>query len=954
MSPPPGALFTTRRDNTHGRPRSNPRDVMGTFSVLLPIYLAGGLTFPPLLICLFLLHAYLTSPIPSSSSGAPLDPSGSIRRRDDDENGPKSGPDAFPEKVLRGREPDVAAQWFMVCREYVPGGVNGKPPERDTPAGTVVGTRSPSVYQSMYSSLFERNKGPGLDPGKGNDGPAGTTKNWFYVVLRHGHLMLYDDKEQVEVRHVISLAHHDVSVYAGGDEIPEGELWIKRHAIRLARKANLGNITSTSKPFYLFSDNCSGKEDFYFALLQNQAKTPDASDSPPRPQHFEVKHIVGLVQRLHSSEEHLQTRWVNGLLGRLFLAMYKTKDMEDFVRKKITRKIARVKKPAFLSGIVLQKIDMGEGAPYITNPKLKDLAVDGDCVAEADFTYTGNFRIEIATTARIDLGSRIKAREVNLVLAVVVKKLEGHALLRLKAPPSNRLWITFETMPALEMTIEPIVSSMQITYGFILSHIEKRILEVLTETVVHPNWDDSPFLSTVDQQFRGGIWERDVADSTPSATHVPDQEGEDEAEAGIRPGSSSPAPPNPRDGSTTSVPALPDASERPLTARKASKSTRTPVDTADTGSSSGVRKHSEPPSMMRAHSFASAANPVVNTDHANGDAAKQEAKAKQKRDATTAMMAISNRSQPTSPAATPVGSLPEPSTLARVGKSASFSSTSSKADSIVEQAVPPSNFHNPSQASFPTTPASTGSNPARSVLANEIHHRGALRSTARSPAPPAKRQSVPSIGAATAAAKKWGWGVLTRNEQKNATEHLEREGTPKHPIGRGRPLPPPGQPLPPPERPSSKTAPVNVPKRKTLPPPLLPGRRQDGTNSRPVPPPPLPARREVEAASLGDAGDEGLLVVEAPAGSEPTSPLGDGRKVVPEPMAVGNDTEDAGLPERAKKGSPSPAHARSLSKRSGRRSDSFDDDEDAYSSWRPAREGEARSESVWLDGHGEV
>jgi hypothetical protein len=41
--------------------------------------------------------------------------------------------------------------------------------------------------------------------------------------------MLYDNEDQIEVRHVISLAHYHTDVYAGGDKIPEGELWIKRN-----------------------------------------------------------------------------------------------------------------------------------------------------------------------------------------------------------------------------------------------------------------------------------------------------------------------------------------------------------------------------------------------------------------------------------------------------------------------------------------------------------------------------------------------------------------------------------------------------------------------------------------------------------------------------------------------------------------------------------------------------
>lgn len=251
------------------------------------------------------------------------------------------------------------------CREYVPGGVNGKPPERTTPMGSVVAMESPSVYQSMYRSIFDRRQSPSLEPGKGNAKFVKKARNVFYVVLRHGHLMLYEDSEQLEVKHVISLEHHIISVCGADDQIAEGELWIKRNAIKLTRKALIKD--TKSKPFFFFSENCSDKEDFYFALLQNQEIGPDTSSNPPRPQQYDAKHMIGLVQRLHSSEEQLQTRWINGLAGRLFLALYRTKDLESFMRKKITKKIARVKKPAFLSDIVLQKIDLGESAPHITN-----------------------------------------------------------------------------------------------------------------------------------------------------------------------------------------------------------------------------------------------------------------------------------------------------------------------------------------------------------------------------------------------------------------------------------------------------------------------------------------------------------------------------------------------------------------------------------------------------------
>ena len=94
----------------------------------------------------------------------------------------------------------------------------------------------------MYRSIFDRKQAPNpLDDNKGVSQRPKKAGNVFYVVLRfvseptaavemegtdaryryrHGHLMLFDDDEQLEVRHVISLAHHHVSIYSGGDRTP--------------------------------------------------------------------------------------------------------------------------------------------------------------------------------------------------------------------------------------------------------------------------------------------------------------------------------------------------------------------------------------------------------------------------------------------------------------------------------------------------------------------------------------------------------------------------------------------------------------------------------------------------------------------------------------------------------------------------------------------------------------
>lgn len=871
---------------------------------LVVVYILGGITFLPLLLCAILLHAYLTFPRHIESTVSPTD---ILDLRDDEKNiNPTTALANLGEKFCRGHEPDVAAGYFAVCREYVPGGLNGKPPERTRPAGTTVVAESPSVYQSMYRSIFDRRQGPTLEPGKGNGKPAKRARNVFYVVLRHGHLMLYDDAEQLDPRHVIFLEHHDVSIYGGEEDIPEGELFIKRNSIRLARKPNIEDSFSTSKPFYFFSENCSDKEDFYFALLHNQEAKSHAAGGPPRPQQYDVKDIITLVQKLHSSEEHLQTRWLNALIGRLFLALYKTQNVEDMLRKRITKKIARVKKPAFLSGIVLKKIDLGEGAPFITNPRLKDLTVDGDCCAEADFKYGGNLRLEVAATARIDLGARFKAREVNLVLAVVIKKLEGHALVKFKPPPSNRIWISFESMPYIDMNIEPIVSSRQITYNIILRAIESRIREVIAETIVLPHWDDSPFTDTIDQSNRGGVWAKDIDEQPPTHTNIPDEVMGDDAEANTI--ALAPAPsPRSKEDRTMSLPVLADSIERVPSPRKAATSTQVLPEGTDSAITSGAQKKPpEPPKAIRSRSFASAADPLLSMDNANIESrpngiADTWKKDRKYSDATSAMMAISQRSPPISPTEVPIGPLQDPPTLwegsvSHNSKSNSVSSTSSKPSSILERASTPLNLCETSSTQIETstsksksvrsldTTTSSDHEPARSITS--------IGADTRSVNPSAeKKYSTASLGAATAAAKKWGWSVITRNTdsagQSEHTSRLDRAGSPQHPIGRGQPLPPPGQPLPFPERkgqfslPKRKPIPAPLQKSKPSPeaPPALPQRRRDETNPRNTnaPPPPLPkrVRQEPEFQEVHDR--EGMLVVEAPV-SEPSSPLTDDQK----------------------------------------------------------------------------
>ena len=674
------------------------------------MYVLGGVTFVPLCIALLLALIYYTSVPVADHASAQVDDPADIARPNDDRLVFKTGTDDLEEKFHRKHDSDVAAGYYAVCREYVPGGVNGKPPERLSPGGEVVANVSPSVYQSMYRSIFDRSQKATIDPSK--EGVRKTVKrpnNVFYVVLRHGHLMLYDDIQQLDVRYVISLDYHDVDLYGGSEEeLAEGDLWVKRNAIRLRRKQTYLSDKGASLPFFLFGENMSEKEDFYHALLKNQQRN---SDEVPEPADFDVKHIVGLVQKLHSTEEQLQTRWLNAMIGRLFLAIHKTPELEDFIKSKLMKKISRVKKPLFITKLSLLKIDTGTAGPFITNPRLKDLTVNGDCVVEADVEYTGNFRLEVGATARIDLGKRFGAREVEMVLTVTVRKVQGHALARFKPPPSNRIWFTFEKMPQLDLAVEPIVSSRQITYNIILRQIESRIREVVAESMVLPFWDDVPFLSTKGQDYRGGIWKTEKARAIPM--EINNEVPEDETEAG---GSGTPTPETTemmekedRKFSNMSMPNLAEGKRSSLSPKTESANNEYLVSN-DNKTSPG--KHSR---VLRTPSFAKTMDPKLTANHADTDAGRQVGPSVPKREsAATVLKDLSARSSGGNPPGSSDGLSQMDGSVATTMKDRSSSVTAKgSADSLKalqQLALDDANTPIASRRSRPSTPIASANN----------------------------------------------------------------------------------------------------------------------------------------------------------------------------------------------------------------------------------------------------
>ncbi|KAF2674960.1 hypothetical protein BT63DRAFT_381666 [Microthyrium microscopicum] len=819
---------------------------MLTIVSYLLVYILGGLTFIPLILLAILYHVYSSQPVGQLTASSAQD---ALELTSEEKDVAQEELKGLPSEVkLRVHEPDVAAGYFAVCREYVPGGVSGKPLERQGSQASLATGESPSVYQSMYRSIFERGKtqSPSLDNKTKGSKRANSV---FFVVIRLGLLMLYDDEEQLEVRHVISLEKYDIDVYGGGEVIPEGELWVKRNCIRMNRKPEDDGFSTDIKPFYLFSSNCSQKEDFYYAMLKDQGQhTGDA----PQPLTFEGEHMVKLIRQLHASEDNLQTRWINALVGRLFLSLYKTSLVEDLVRKKINKKLSRVPKPAFISAIQIRNIHLGDSAPFITGPKLKELTRDGDLTLEADVKYKGNVRIDVAAIARIDLGARFKAREMQILLAVILKSLEGHMYFRVKPPPSNRIWFSFVTMPKLDLSVEPVISSRQITYSLVLKAIESRIREVMADTVVYPNWDDAPFADTLGHEIRSGLWQHDSAEAMDSrlsaaptlveggeeALMQEDEDPEESVEKVIL---------------ETPAEALPKSAATKHRKNKSSKASSTHTEVAEdvaitTGAESG---QNFTPKVMRSGSFAQAAIPVVTKEAALSEALAESPR-KSQYDAATGLKGISSRSQPSTPTESPVGS-PSTAGIWKRKSVRSPSTTSKVSGSDGDSGVPDEVTQGIAIPRSATINDNTQDSDNASLMTE------ASNSTQKSNNL-AKRQTIASTALA---ARKWGLGFVTRHSPSNSAsnpspvadnhrdertpnERLSKEslnlgiGTKDEPFGRGQPLPPPGTPLPGPPKAN----------RMTWAGPLsMLGRKRNGSDNRPY----SPASSQVDGSPIPES-----------------------------------------------------------------------------------------------------